>query len=196
MLTKTIIENILIIVAEAFWVSSCWTQLRRLVKTHNPKGLSAPSQTLNAAGNIAWATYFFSRGLFVPVITNLTMMLITLGTLFYILGNKKQFVKGIVAIAIVGPITSYILIVHPSVAGWLGVAYNLIAATPWVLHVVITKKVSGISERSFYFSLSAMLCTLTYALLIVSIPLIVGCLLGLAYTSVIMGYYYKYRKHD
>ncbi len=196
MITKTIIENVLIISAEGFWLVSNYSQLQKLIKTRKLKGLYAPNQVLNAAGNIAWATYFFSRHLYVPFITNLTMMLITLTTLFYLLGNKKQFTKGIIAIAVIGPLTSYLLVAYPSMSGWVGVVYNAIASTPWFVHVLRTKRVSGISERSIYFSLSAMLTTLSYGILISSIPLITGCVIGLTFNLIIMRYYYHYRLHD
>jgi len=191
--TITIVENTLIIVAEGFWILSNSSQLKRLVKTRNRKGLSAPNQTLNGAGNIAWATYFASRRLYVPMVTNLTMLVITATTLAYTLGNKKQFIRGLIAIAIVGPLTSYIIIVFPGVSGWVGVIYNAIASTPWLVHVIRTKKTSGISERSLFFSLGAIICTFTYALLITSAPLVVGCIVGLTTISVAMRYYYRYR---
>lgn len=196
MTTITIVENTLIIVAEGFWILSNSSQLKRLIKTRNRKGLSAPNQTLNAAGNIAWATYFASRRLYVPMVTNLTMLIITVTTLAYTLGNRKQFIQGLIAIAIVGPLTSYLLIEFPGISGWVGVSLNAVASAPWLVHVIRTKKTSGISERSLFFSLGAIFCTLTYALLIASAPLVVGCALGLVSVSTVMRYYYRYRHHN
>jgi uncharacterized protein with PQ loop repeat len=194
MITKIIIENSLIIAAEIFWISSNFSQLKKLVKGRDSRGLSAPSQTLNAAGNIAWVSYFFSRQLFVPVVTNASMMLLTLLILFYTLDkNKKQFSRGLTSIIIIAPITAYVLIAMPEIAGWTAVAYNLIAVSPWIYRVVSTKKVTGISERSIHFSIGAMLCTLAYALMINSSPLVVGATLGLIYMTIIMRYYYTYR---
>jgi|GEM_PF-1193639 len=193
MLVKTIVENSLIIAAEAFWIFSSWSQLRRLVKTRNRKGLSAPNQTLNAAGNIAWIAYFASQALPVPVLTNLITFTLTVATLAYTLGNRKQFLRGIVAIALVAPLTSYVLIAYSSVSGWVGVIYNLIASLPWVIHVVTSKKTSGISEKSLLFAYSAMLATLTYALLIGSLPLQVGTCIGLLNMTIVTTYYYRYR---
>ncbi len=194
MTTIVLVENVLIISAEGFWLSSNSSQLRKLLKTRNTKGLSAPNQTLNGAGNIAWMTYFASRHLWVPVVTNATMLIITATTLAYTLGNKRQFLKGLLSIIIVGPLTSILLLSYASFSGWVGVIYNAAASAPWVLHVITTKRTSGISERSLFFSLAAMLTTITYALLITSIPLIVACLIALSYNAVIMRYYYLYRK--
>lgn len=193
MITKTIIENVLIIAAEGFWLSQNSSQLKRLVRTRNTKGLSASAQTIHAAGNIAWAAYFISRHLWVPVVTNLSMMVITVTTLAYILGNKRQFIKGLFTITAVGPFTAYVLLAFTGASGWLGVAYNNIANAPWLIRVIRTKKSSGISEKSLYYSIGALLCTLTYAFLINSIQLEVGCYLGIIFTAVIMRYYYHYK---
>ena len=193
MITKTIIENILIIAGESFWILAVLSQLLRLIKTGDRKGLSAPSQTLNAAGSIAWIAYFTSIHLFVPATTNFINGVITVMTLGYTLKDKRQFTKGLLAIATIGPLTSYLLIAYPSQSGWVGVIYNAIASTPWVVHVVRTKKTSGISERGFFFALGAMLCTLVYGVLVDSIPLITGCILGMTSSAIVMTYYYRYR---
>lgn len=193
MITQTVIENSLIIAGESFWLFSAASQLVRIAKTRNRLGLSAPSQALNAAGNVAWIIYFLSQDLIVPVITNASMLVLTLMVLAYTLSNKKQFLKGLMAIAIIAPITSYLLITHPGISGWIGVAYNAIASTPWLFRVIRTKKTSGISERSLYFTIGAILCTFTYGLLIGSAPLLTGCTFLLGSTLVIMTYYYRYR---
>lgn len=41
----------------------------------------------------------------------------------------------------------------------------------------------------------AMLFVLSYGLLIHSLPLVTGCIQGLIYAAVIIGHYYRYRKH-
>jgi uncharacterized protein with PQ loop repeat len=192
-LTKSIIENVLIIAGEGFWVLSAFAQVKRLVRTKNRKGLSAPNQTLNAAGNIAWITYFSSRHLYVPVASNLALFLLTVTALFYTLGNKNQFKRGLLAIAVVGPLTSYLLLQYPSISGWVGAAYNFIASLPWVFHVVRTKKTSGISERSLMFTYGALTCVFIYSILIVSIPLVVNISAAFITTSIIARYYYRYR---
>lgn len=196
MLTKTIIENILIIAAEAFWIFSNFSQLRKLIKTRNPRGLYAPTQVLNAAGNIAWASYFASKRLWVPLSTNLIMLVLTTITIGYLLKDKKQLAKGLVSIAVIGPIAALVIIKYPDFSGWTGMIFNTIASTPWLFHVVTTKRTSGISGRSLYFALGANLCTLTYAILIGSAPLIVGCVQGLTYLMVIAYHYYCYRNYD
>ena len=106
MITKTLIENSLIIVAEAFWIFSNFSQLHKLAKTRNPRGLFAPTLVLNAAGNIAWASYFASEMLSVPLSTNLIMLVLTIITIGYILSDKKMFLKGVISILIIGPIVS------------------------------------------------------------------------------------------
>lgn len=188
-----ILKNGLIITSELFWILSNWAQFRKLFKTRNKKGLSATNQTLNAAGNIAWITYFSSKSLAVPTATNAINFLITISTLGYVLSNKKQFVKGIIAIVIISPITSYVLIKMPDISGWLAVAYNTIASTPWLFHVITTKKTSGISEKSLFLTITATLLTALYAILIKSGPLILGTVLGVLITLIILRYYYKYR---
>ncbi|HEY4964524.1 MAG TPA: PQ-loop domain-containing transporter [Candidatus Saccharimonadales bacterium] len=196
MLTKIIIENTLIILGEGFWLLSNASQLHKLFKTRNAKGLSAVSQTLNAAGNAAWITYFASHKLWVPVLTNLSMMILTTIVLGYTLGNRKQFIRGIITIVILAPITSYVIIKYPLASGWLAVIYNTIAASPQLIKIVVNKRVSGISEKSFFFSLGAMLCTLIYAVMIGSLPLICGVSIGFIFLIIVMSYYYRYRKHD
>src|SRR5258708_30891108 len=121
--------NILVVVGESFWVFSASAQLHRLVKTRNTRGLSALSSTLNAAGGVAWVTYFFINHLWFPFATNLILLFLTTAALGYILSNRMQFAKGLAAIAIVGPLTSYLLIVHPGWGGWMGMGYNWIAGT-------------------------------------------------------------------
>src|SRR5579884_244626 len=193
MLTKTVIENILILLGESFWVFSIYAQLRKLLKTRNKLGLSAVTQTLNAAGNVAWATYFANRHLWLPFTTNIVMFFLTVVILGYILTNRKQFTKGLLTIAIVGPLTSYLIIKLPHTSGWLGVAYNSLSTLPWFRHLVVTKKSSGISHHTSIFTYGAISCTLSYAILIISFPLITGCLLGFVYTTAIAGYYRNYR---
>jgi uncharacterized protein with PQ loop repeat len=113
----------------------------------------------------------------------------------YILLDKEKFLEGLLAILIIGPLTSYVLIHLPYDSGWLGMTYNWIAGTPWLIKVLRTKKVSGLSEKAFYFDIGAMTCTLTYGAIIHSEPLVVGCLQGLAYNAIVMRYYYHYRHH-
>jgi len=195
-LTKTIFENILIISAEAFWIFSNYSQLKKLIITRNTRGLYAPTQVLNGAGNIAWAFYFGIQKLWVPLSTNIIMLLLTTITLGYLLGNKKHFIKGLISIAIIGPITALLIIKYPDFSGWTGMIFNTIASTPWLIHVIKTKKTSGLSEKSIYFAIGAIICTFTYAILISSVPLIAGCIQGFIYTVIIAIYYYNYRNID
>jgi len=195
-ITPTPLENLLIVVGEGAWVVSGAAQLKRLVQTRNTRGLSAPTQTLNGAGNIAWCTYFALNHLWYPFVTNIMVLIITVGLLGFTLSNRKQFTRGLLTIIIVGPLTSYALLRFPAESGWLGMAYNWMASTPWLIKVVRHKKVSGISERSLYFSVGALLCTSLYGLLIHIGPLIVGGGIGLIYAFVIMTHYYRYRRHD
>jgi uncharacterized protein with PQ loop repeat len=187
--------NILVVVGESFWIFSISAQLHRLVRTRNVRGLSAPSYTLNAAGNIAWATYFFINHLWFPFATNAVVFFLTVIALGYILSNRRQFAKGLVAIAIVAPLTSYLLIKHPGWGGWIGMAYNWIAGTPQLARIVHRKKVSGLSEKSLFFALGAMSCVLAYGLIIHSLPLVIGCFQGFTYVLITLRFYYRYRKH-
>lgn len=189
----SLLVNVLIVVGESAWVIGDAVQLRKLVKTHNARGLSAISQTLNTAGTIGWCTYFALNHLWFPFFTNIVFFMVGVSILGYILLDKEKFLKGLLAILIIGPITSYTLLQMPDSSGWLGVIYNSIAATPWLIKVIGAKKVSGIAEKTFYFDIGAMICTLTYGAIIHSEPLIVGCLRGLVYTAIVMRYYYKYR---
>ena len=193
MLTKSIIENLLILAGESFWVAGNFAQLHKLLLTHNKRGLSAANQTLNAAGNIAWICYFGTNHLWLPFVSNLAMFGMTATIVAILLTNKRQFFSGITAISFLGPITGFVIVAYPNSAGWLGVAFNFIAASPWVLHVVRTKKTSGISERSLMLAWSAMTCTLIYGFLVHSAPLVVGCLIGITYNIIIAVYYYRYR---
>ncbi len=192
----SLIANSLIVMGEGFWVLSASAQLRRLVKTRNTKGLSPVSITLNAAGNLGWCTYFYLNHLWYPFVTNIFVFSIGIALLGFVLSNHKQFLKGIITIAIVGPITSYILFHSPSLAGWMGMLYNWIASTPELLLIVRKKKVSGISEKSLFFATGAMTLTVIYAFIIHSPPLIAGCLQGLIYMLVIFKYFYRHRHHD
>jgi hypothetical protein len=189
------IVNGLIVVGESFWVFSATAQLRRLMRTGNTRGLSAPSQTLNAAGNVGWCTYFALNHLWYPFATNIVVLALTVALLGFTLSHRKQFVRGLIAIVIVGPLTSFALLHYPDESGWFAMAYNWLAATPELGLVVIKKKVSGISEKSLFFAAGAMLFTLTYALIIHSNPLVAGCVQGLLYCVVVFAYYYRYRKH-
>jgi uncharacterized protein with PQ loop repeat len=187
--------NILIVIGEGFWVLSAAAQLRRLVTTRNTRGLSAPSQTLNAAGNIAWCTYFALNHLWYPFVTNIMVITLTICILGYTLSNRKQFLRGLTTIVIVGPLTSYALLRFPAQSGWFGMAYNWIASTPQLARIVRRRKVSGLSERALYCAVGAMLFTLSYALIIHSRPLEVGCGIGLLYAYITLTYYYRYRRH-
>jgi uncharacterized protein with PQ loop repeat len=191
----TPLENLLIVVGEGAWVFSAAAQLRRLVRTRNTRGLSAVSQTLNAAGNVGWCTYFALNHLWFPFVTNIFVLLLSVAIIGYILSNRKQFFRGLITIAIVGPITSYVLLHNPGVGGWVGAGYNWLAGTPQLLRIVRHKKVSGLSEKGLFFALGALLFALSYGLLIRSIPLIVGCSQGLIYMWVTMTFYYRHRHH-
>lgn len=195
MLTKTIIENVFLTVGELFWLFSSLSQLHHMVTKRDILGLSAPTTALNASANVAWATYFTTRHLWLPVATNLANLAVSTAILAYLLGNRKQFAKGILSIVIVGPLTSYLLITWPDLAGWIGMAYNAIASTPWLVRVVTKRKVTGISERALLFAGGAMTCIFIYAVLIHAAPLIIGCLQGMVYEIIILRYYYRYRHH-
>jgi uncharacterized protein with PQ loop repeat len=192
----TPIENVLIVIGESFWVFSAAAQLRRLLKTRNTKGLSAPSLTLNAAGNMGWCTYFALNHLWYPFVTNIFVITLTVIILGFTLSNRRQFSRGLVTIAVVGPLTSYLLLCFPGAAGWVGMSYNWLAATPMLIRIVRRRKVSGLSEKSLYFILGAILFTLSYGLLIHSWPLIVGCAQGIVYESIIVRFYYLHRHTD
>jgi uncharacterized protein with PQ loop repeat len=188
--------NILVVVGESFWVFSASAQLHRLVKTRNTRGLSALSSTLNAAGSVAWATYFFINHLWFPFTTNVVIFFLGTATVGYILSNRKLFAKGLLTIATVGPLTSYLLIAHPGWGGWIGMGYNWIAGTPWLYRIVKRKKVSGLSEKGIFFALGAMSCVLAYGIIIRSLPLITGSIQGFAYELTVLRLYYHHRKHD
>jgi uncharacterized protein with PQ loop repeat len=196
MVEQILIENALIIAGEAFFLSSSYSQLRKLIKTRNTKGLYAPTAALNASGNVAWMTYFTSQRLWIPLSTNFAMFVLTMITMGYLLANKKQFLKALISILILGPITAFLIIVYPNFSGWTGMIFNTIASTPWLIHVIRTKKVSGLSERSLYLSTGAMSCVLAYGILVKSAPLIAGCVQGLVYMLIVASYYYFYRSKD
>lgn len=191
----SLLVNVLIVVGEGFWVFSTAAQLIKLYRTRDTRGLSPPSQTLNAAGNVAWTTYFTVNHLWFPVATNVIMFFLGTAALGYTLSNRRKFAQGLISIAIVGPVTSYLLITHPGAGGWMGMAYNWIAGTPWLIKVVRGKKVSGISERAIIFALGAMLCVLAYGAIIRSLPLIAGSIQGLVYELTVARYYYRHRHH-
>jgi len=194
MLTKTIIENIFLLLGESFWMFSILAQLRKVLKTHKTLGLSAPTITLNAAGNIGWITYFLNRHLWFPVATNIVVVTCSILLLAAVLENNRvQFRRGLIAIFTIGPITSLLLLSHPALAGWVGMSYNWIAGTPWLIHVLRTNKLTGISARSLAFIWGATTCVLVYGSLIHAAPLIAGSLQGMAYQAVISTRYYKYR---
>jgi uncharacterized protein with PQ loop repeat len=193
MTQKIVIENLLIIIGESFWIISAAAQLMHLIKTRKRQGLSAINQSLNGAGNVAWMTYFASRHLWFPFTTNFILFFLTLAILGHILTNKRLFYKGITTILVIGAITSFILIGYPIVSGWLGVTYNSLSAVPWLKRVIKIKRTSGISYHSLLADYVAMSCTLAYAILIISFPLMTGCILGLVSTTVIANYYFRYR---
>jgi uncharacterized protein with PQ loop repeat len=192
----SLLVNFLIVVGESFWVFSDAAQLYRLVSTRNTRGLSAPSQTLNAAGNIAWCTYFALNHLWFPFFTNIIVITLTILILGYTLSNRKQFIRGLLTIIIVGPVTSFGLIHYTHQSGWFGMGYNWLAATPQLVRIVRHRKVSGLSESGLYFAISAMLLVLSYGLIIRSMPLVAGCIQGLVYSVIILKHYYHYRKYD
>ena len=184
--------NIFIVLGESFWIFSAYAQLRKLRKTRDTKGLSAITITLNAAGNIAWCRYFGLYHLWFPFIANVMVLTLSIGILAYILSDRTKLFGRTAVIIVIGMLTSYILVTSTEQSGWLGVIFNWVAATPWLVKVVTTKRVTGISGKSLFFAALAMLLTLTYALFIHSLPLIAGCLQGLLYISIISGYYYRY----
>ncbi len=192
----SLIVNTLIVIGEGFWVLSATAQLRRLMRTRNVKGLSAVTTTLNTAGNVGWLTYFALNHLWFPVVTNVMILVLSVAILGFILSSRRQFVRGLAAIVIIGPLTSYVLVVHPAAGGWLGMAFNWLAGTPQLAKIMRRRKVSGLSERALYFALGAMLCVLTYGLIIHSLPLVAGCIQGLIYMALTLTYYYRHRKHD
>lgn len=192
----SLIVNGLIVLGESFWIFSDSAQLLKLTKTKNTKGLAPTSQTLNAAGNISWATYFAVNHLWFPFVTNIIVFLLTSLILGYTLSNRKKLIRGILAIVIIGPLTSIILVKQPWLGGWVGMVYNWIAGTPQLFKVIKHKKVSGISRHSLYFALGAMLCVFAYGIIIRSYPLVIGCIQGIAYTVIIFKFYFRHRNND
>lgn len=191
---QEIIQNALILTGESFWLFSVAAQLIKLHRTRDVRGLYPPTVVLNASGNIAWATYFVLNSLWFPFGANVAMLLLEIGVLYYLLFNRKTFLTGLLAIAAIGPLTAYVLFNFSFLSGWMGMVYNLIAATPWLIHVVTTKRVSGLSEHGLWLGVGAMICTFIYGVLIGSAPLITGCVQGILYSAVIVTYYYRYRK--
>ncbi len=191
----SLLVNVLIVIGEGFWVFSIASQFIKLYRTRNTKGLSPPSIAFNLSGIIAWATYFYLNHLWYPFATN--VMVFTLGTavLAYTLTNRRKFMQGLLSIAVIGPVTSYLLISNPWAGGWIGMIYNWIANTPWLIKVVIGKKVSGLSERAIFFALGAMACVFAYGVIIHSWPLIIGCIQGYVYELIVLKYYYRHRWH-
>lgn len=193
MLTKTIIENIFLVIGESFWFFSAVTQLRHVIKTGNTRGLSAPSVTLNAAGNIAWIVYFVDLKLWFPVFTNALVLAAVLPLIGYILSDKKKFGAALASIVTIGPTTSYFLINYLGIAGWLAMSYNWIAGTPQLIKVINHKKVPGFSEHAILFAIGATASVIIYATLIGAKPLIIGGIQGIIYELIIASYYYRYR---
>jgi uncharacterized protein with PQ loop repeat len=188
--------NALIVTGESFWIFSISAQLRRLIKTRNTQGLSAPTQTLNTAGNVSWATYFTVNHLWFPFFTNVTLFFLGATTLGYILSNRRQFAKGLLAILIVAPVTSYALVRYPAAGGWIGMVYNWIASTPWLYKVVTSKKVTGLSKQSLYFGLGASLCVFVYGVIIRAWPLLAVGAQGFVYQLIILRFCYRYLKRS
>lgn len=194
MITKTIIENTFLIIGESFWFFAGFTQLKHVIKTRNTKGLSAPSVTLNAAGNIAWIVYFIGLGLWFPVFTNLLVLSVTLPLIGYILADRRKFFGALASIASIGPITSYFLIYFSNISGWLAMSYNWMAGTPQLIKVINHKKIPGFSEHSILFVIGATTSVVIYGSLIGAKPLIVGGIQGIIYELIIAYYYYSYRR--
>lgn len=188
--------NILIVIGEGFWVLSIASQLNKIRKTRNSKGLHPITQTLNTAGNMAWATYFAINHLWFPFSTNVIMFVLSSITLGFILSHKRKFLQGLFSIAVIGPVTSLVLINNPSAGGWIGMSYNWIAGTPQLIRIIHRKKVSGISEHGIFFAFGAMFCVLAYGIIIHSYPLILGCLQGIIYESAVLYHFLKYRRED
>jgi len=196
MLTKTLIENTLLIVGESFWLFSAAAQLHHAMSKKTTRGLSAITTTLNAAANVGWMTYFTLRHLWLPVGTNLAMLLVGTTLLSFILShNRRQFHQGLLTILLVGPLTAYMLWRFPDASGWIGMVYNFIAGTPYLIKVIKTKRLSGVSGRALVFAWGAMTTILTYAILVDAPPLIAGCIQGMIYQVIITKYYLRYRRH-
>lgn len=193
MTNTIIIQTLLIGSSEAFWLSACFSQMIKVVKTRDTKGLSVITTTLYAAGNVAWMTYFFTEHLWLALAGDLLLFLMTVVTVAYMLGNRKQFYRALGSLVIIGPITSLALITYPHSSGWIGVAFNVISEIPQLIRLVRTKKVTGISEHSMFFVIGAIASTLVYGILVHSWPLIIGCAQGILFTSIILAYYYRYR---
>ena len=188
--------NILIVVGESFWVFSISAQLVRLYRTRNTKGLAPVSQTLNTTGNVGWATYFGINHLWFPFVTNTIMFFLSSTTLGFTLSNRKKFARGLIAIAVIGPITAYVLISNPDAGGWIGMLYNWVAGTPQLIKIVRHRKVSGLSPHGIYFAFAAMLCVLTYGFIIHSLPLVIGCVQGIIYETVVLRFFRLHRHSD
>lgn len=124
------------------------------------------------------------------------MFVLSAITLGFILSHKTKFLQGLLAIAVIGPVTCLALVMNPLLGGWIGVTYNWSAGTPQLIHIVRSKRVSGISEHGIFYAFGAMFCVLAYAVIIHSYPLIVGCLQGIAYEYVVLSHFLKYRQAD
>jgi len=197
MLTKTLIENTLLIIGESFWLFSAVVQLHHAMSKKTTRGLSAITTTLNAAGNVGWMTYFTLRQLWLPVGTNLAMFIVSVALLSFILShNRRQFHRGLLTIMLVGPLTTYLLWRFPNASGWMGMLYNFIAGTPYLIKVIKTKRLSGVSGRALIFAWGAMTTILLYAILVDAPPLIVGCTQAIIYQTIITKYYLRYRRRE
>lgn len=175
------------------WFFAGLSQLKHVLKTKQLKGLSAPSITLNIAGNIAWIIYFISIKMWFPVFTNICVLAVCLPLVALLLGNRRKFAQALASIATISPLTSYALINFPSISGWLAMSYNWTASTPQLIKVTRHKHIPGFSEHSIWYVFTATSCVLVYGALIGAKPLIVGAVQGLVYQFVVARYYYRYR---
>lgn len=194
MITKTIIENIFLLIGESFWFFAGASQLKHVIKTKNTRGLSAPSVTLNSAGNIAWIVYFINLKLWFPVFTNLLVLSVTVPLIGFILADKRKFYSALGSIGAIAPSTSWILINFSNISGWLAMSYNWIAGTPQLLKVINHKKITGFSEHAILFVLGATSSVVIYGTLIGAKPVIAGGIQGLIYELVVTYYFYSYRR--
>ncbi len=194
MLSTSIIASILVVVSETFWISSGAAQLRKVVKTRDMRGLSAVTITLYAAGNIAWMTYFATLDLWLAFAGDSILFCLTVVLLGYVLGNKRQFYRGVITIIIVGPLGGAALVYWPLNSGWFGMGFNLIAVLPQLYRVIRVKKVSGISIHGLTYALAAIACTMTYGILVHAHVLTLACLQGTVIEGIFVYYYLRYHR--
>ena len=180
------IAQILVVTAQVIIIAAMLSQYIKIVTSKTVKGLSGWAYTLATGSVIAWTVYGYKKGLVVYYISHILTTLIYFGILghFYNVSRQRRKMEAYAVISGIVLLTFFIIL--PNYAGWVGLAYTLLARIPQYIHIFKDDNIRGVSSLSYLLLIIACTCTVIYAAYYNLFPMLLSAAITIASSLFIM----------